>query len=166
MLNNRKPLLNDFNKHGKALAEKTGSPDVPDKLAAVNQKYDTLTAQLQEREDLLEKIAENLEANDKNLTKVEEDLPVITQQVLELAPVSVEPEEVETQLQEVKEIQTQLAEDKQCVESAQDAVEWIFVYAKPEPDVETEMKERINKVQCTTVCAAKRFRTKSFSYLI
>lgn len=113
---------------------------------AVNQKYDTLSAQLQDREELLEKIAENLDSNEKDLCKVEEDLPRITDEVAQLAPISVEPSEVKTQLQEVEEIQVELAEDKQCVESAQDSLEWLAVYAKPEPAVEEEMRERVTQV--------------------
>ena len=95
----------------------------------------------------MEKIVENLDRNDKYLSKIEEDLSRITKEVAEMAPISVEPTEVESQLQEVEEIQVELAEDKQCLESVQDSLEWLVIYAKPEPDLAVEMRERVTKVQ-------------------
>lgn len=147
MLDNRKPDLQDLNKHGKALTEKTGSPEIQEKVTAVNQKYNVLKVNLDEREDLLEKALDHLQDYDTNIARVETDIPVIQDKVESLAPVSSEPDEAQEQLQEVEELQVALTDDRTCLESAQDDADWLAANASPEPEVEEEMKERIMKVK-------------------
>lgn len=56
ILENRKPVVLELVKHGKALAETTGDPDVLEKVASVNQRYDVLESKSNEKEAFLDKV--------------------------------------------------------------------------------------------------------------
>jgi hypothetical protein len=57
ILENRKPVMLDLVKHGKALAETTGDPDVLEKVAYVNQRFDVMEGKSNEKEAFLDKVS-------------------------------------------------------------------------------------------------------------
>ena len=147
MLDNRRPDLQDVNKYGKALAEKTGSPEIQEKVTDLNQRYNVLKLNLEEREDLLEKATEHSHDYSTNLASVETDIPVQKEKIDNLAPVSSEPREAQRQLEEVEELQTALTDDRALLECAVDDADWLAANANPEPAVQDEMQERIKNAR-------------------
>lgn len=92
-------------------------------------------------------MVEYLDIYDTNITKVEEDIPKIKQQVDNFAPISDDPDEVQKQLLETADIQVTLINDKVLLESAIDASDWLVDNANAKPSTGEEMKKRIEQTK-------------------
>ena len=143
LMNNRRPELKDLEKHGKALTEKTGSPEWQEKAVAVQQKYNTMETKLHEREYVMEKIVEYIVIYTTSTRHVESYIPKIKEEISNLAPISTEPEEIQEQLQEAERLQATLVDDRVSLESAQEAADWLASNCDCEPEQGERMKARV-----------------------
>lgn len=183
LLNNRRPELKELDRYGKALTEKTGSPEWQENVAAVHQKYNTLETMLHEREDFMERVVHYIVTYTTSTRSVERYIPKIKEEVSSLAPVSTEPDEVQEQLQDAEQLQTSLVDDRVSLDSAQEAADWLAANCNPDPQTEEEMKARVkvskealdelmavnNERQNALKCAlmqSKEFKAASNDFLI
>ena len=143
LLNNRRPELKDLERYGKALTEKTSSPEWQENMAVVQQKYNTLETKLHEREDLMERVVNYIVIYTTNTRQVERKIPKIKEEISSLAPVSSEPEMIQEQLQDAEQLQSALVDDRVSLDSAQEAADWLAANCNPGPQEEEEVKTRV-----------------------
>ena len=183
LLNNRRPDLKDLEKYGKALTEKTGSPEWQENVAVVRQKYNTLETKLREREDLMERVGHYIAIYVTNTKHAERFIPKVKEEVANLPPVSSEPEVVQEQLERSEQLQTSLVDERVSLDSAQEAADRLAGNCNLEPVAEEEMKARVrvskeaidelvavnNERQNALKCAlmqSKEFKAASNDFLI
>ena len=183
-MNNRRPELKDLERYGKALTEKTSSPEWQENMAVVQQKYNTLETKLHEREDLMERVVHYIVIYTTNTRQVERKIPKIKEEISSLAPVSSEPEMIQEQLQDAEQLQSALVDDRVSLDSAQEAADWLAANCNPGPqeeeeEVKTRVKvskealdeliaintERQNALKCALM-QSKEFKAASNDFLI
>ena len=143
MLANRRPDVRVLQSCAKAVTEKTGSPKLQEMVGLLTRRFNTVETKLQERADFMEKVLEYINNYATSMEKVETDIPKLQDEILNLIPVSEEPDEVQEQLHQVELLQAMLGEDRLSIQAALDASDCLVSSCNPDSRVEEELRARV-----------------------